>query len=392
MSASINRAPSPPRGRADYGALALQAGLIAGVAALVWFFLANAQANMAARGLQLGLGFLGRPSNMPIGEVMIAYRPSDSYARALLVGLMNTLRVATIGCVLATLLGVAIGLLQLSGNPLLAALTSAYVEALRNVPVLLQLVFWHALLLRLPPVRAAFHPLPGVYLSQRGVVLPAIEWNDDLWLTVAAIALAVLLAVANARRARRHQAHTGKRRAVWHQNLALLLALPAVAIAASGTVPDVSVPALAGFNFEGGLTLSPEFAALLFGLTVYASAFIAEIVRAGIQAVDKGQWEAARALGLRDRRIVRLIILPQALRVIVPPLTSQYLNLTKNSSLAVVIGYPDLVSVASTAINQTGQAIEIIAIFMTIYLALSLLTAAAMAWYNRRIALRGSPG
>ena len=305
---------------------------------------------------------------------------------------MNTLRVATIGCVLATLLGVAIGLLRLSDNPLLAALTSAYVEALRNVPVLLQLVFWHALLLRLPPVRAAFHPLPGVYLSQRGVVLPAIEWNDDLWLTVAAMALAVLLAVANAWHARQHQARTGERRAVWHQNLILLLALPAVAITACGVVPDVSVPALAGFNFEGGVTLSPEFAALLFGLTVYASAFIAEIVRAGIQAVDKGQWEAARALGLRDRRIVRLIILPQALRVIVPPLTSQYLNLTKNSSLAVVIGYPDLVSVASTAINQTGQAIEIIAIFMTIYLALSLLTAAAMAWYNRRIALRGSPG
>jgi general L-amino acid transport system permease protein len=368
----------------------LQAALVVGVVALIWFLLSNAQANMAARGLRLGLGFLWRPSNMPIGEVMIAYQPGDSYARAIFVGLLNTVRVAALGCVLATILGVAIGLARLSDNPLLATLTGAYVEALRNVPVLLQLVFWHAILLRLPPVRAAFHPLPGVYLSQRGVVLPSIEWNDGLWLALAALVLAALLGLANTRHARRRQAQSGERRAVWYQNLVLLLALPAAAIAITGAALDFSVPELAGFNFEGGLTLSPEFAALLFGLTVYASAFIAEIVRAGIQAVAKGQWEAARALGLRDRRIVRLIILPQALRVIVPPLTSQYLNLTKNSSLAVVIGYPDLVSVSSTAINQTGQAIELIAIFMTIYLALSLLTAAAMAWYNRRIALRGA--
>lgn len=370
----------------------MQLGLIAGVAAIAWFLASNAQANMAARGLQLGLGFLWRPSNMPIGEVMIDYQPADSYARALLVGLLNTLRVATIGCVLATLLGVAMGLLRLSDNPLLATITSAYVEVLRNVPVLLQLVFWHALLLRLPPVRAAFNPLPGVYLSQRGVVVPAVEWDDRLWPAVAAFLVAVALAVANTGRARRTQVRTGTAVAVWHQNIGLLLTLPVLAIAASGVTPQISLPTLAGFNFEGGASLSPEFAALVFGLTIYASAFIAEIVRAGIQSVAKGQWEAARSLGLHDRRIVRLIILPQALRVIVPPLTSQYLNLTKNSSLAVVIGYPDLVSVSNTALNQTGQAIEIIAIFMTIFLALSLITAATMAWHNRRIALRGATG
>jgi general L-amino acid transport system permease protein len=372
------------------GALALQAGLILAVAGALWFVLANAQANMAARGLQLGLSFLWRPSNMPIGETAIAWNPADSYARALLVGLLNTLKVAILGCAFATVIGVAVGLLRLSENPLLAAITGAYVEALRNIPVLLQLVLWHALLLRLPPVRAAFHPLPGVFLSQRGVMVPALVVESGGGALVAALAVGIALAIANAWRARRAAARTGRAPAVWLPGLVLVAVPPALAVAAGGATVTLSVPEFAGFNFDGGASLTPELAALLFGLSVYASAFIAEIVRAGLQAVPRGQWEAARALGLRGPRILRLVILPQALRVVVPPLTSQYLNLTKNASLAVVIGYPDLISISSTAINQTGQAIELITIFMLIYLGLSLLTAAARAQYNRRIALRGS--
>ncbi|MGG5808972.1 amino acid ABC transporter permease [Falsiroseomonas sp. CW058] len=375
-----------PSGTTARGLL-VQAALLAAVVAAGWWFWSNAQANMAARGLQFGFGFLDRSAGIPIGESPIPYTPADTYRQALTVGLLNTLRVAMAGIALCTLFGILLGLARLSSNPLLRALVGGYIEVIRNTPLVLQLVFWHAVILQLPSVRQALNPLPGVFLSQRGLKLPAPLAEPALWVFLAALAAGAAGWLLLLRRERARQAGTGERKSTLLRGLALLAGLPALTLAV-GFAPAVSWPELAGFNFEGGLTLSPEFFALLVGLVVYTSAFVAEIVRAGIQSVHRGQWEAARALGLDGGRIMRLVILPQALRVIIPPMTSQYLNLTKNSSLAVVIGYPDLVSVANTSINQTGQAIEVITIFMTVYLAISLATSGLMNWYNARVALK----
>lgn len=308
--------------------LAAQLALAAGVALLGWYFATNTTANLEARRIASGFGFLWREAGFEIGESpFLAYTAAENYARALVVGLLNTFRVALLGIGLATLFGVVVGLARLSPNWLLAKLAGAYVEVLRNVPLIVQLFFWYALISEnLPNPREALNPLPGVFLSNRGLAFP----------------------------------------------------LPG------------SVPELQGFNFAGGAMLTPEFAALLAGLSLYTAAFIAEIVRAGVLSVSRGQREAAAALGLPRGITLRAIVLPQALRVVVPPVTSQYLNLTKNSSLAVAIGYPDLVSIANTTMNQTGQAIEGIAIIMAVYLTISLAISAAMNAYNRRIALRGA--
>ncbi|HZS65686.1 MAG TPA: ABC transporter permease subunit [Burkholderiales bacterium] len=306
--------------------IAYQGLVAAALAALGWFIISNTVANLEARHIASGFGFLSREAGFEIGEsFLLRYNAGDSYARALLVGVSNTLAAAAIGIVLATLLGGAIGLARLARNAMLRALAGAYVEFLRNVPLLVQLFFWYALITEaLPGPREALSPLPGVFLTNRGIFFP---------------------------------------------------------------VPG-SVPELNGFNFVGGTALSPEFAALLIGLAAYTAAFIAEIVRAGILAIERGQVDAAYALGLTRWQVTRLVVLPQALRVIVPPLTSQYLNLTKNSSLAVAIGYPDLVSIANTTINQTGQAIEGVSIIMAVYLTVSLSISALMNWYNARVALR----
>jgi len=364
-----------------------QALLLVLVLGTGWWLVGNAERNMAARGLQFGFGFLERTAGIPIGESVIPYTSQDSYARALAVGITNTLRVAVVGIVLATFLGVFLGLARLSANPLLRVLTGGYIEVIRNTPLVLQLVFWQALILQLPAVRNALHPLPGVFLSQRGVRIPGLLANPALGWFLASVAVALLAWWLLVRRERARQMATGARQPTILPGLALLVGLPGLAMAAFG-VPYVEWPELTGFNFEGGLNLSPEFFALLVGLVLYTAAFIAEIVRSGIEAVSRGQWEAARALGLAPGRIMRLVILPQAMRVIIPPLTSQYLNLTKNSSLALVIGYPDLVSVANTAINQTGQAIEVIALFMAVYLIISLATSLAMNFYNSAVALK----
>ena len=296
------------------------------MAALGWFLISNTAANLEARRIASGYGFLSREAGFEIGEsFFLRYSAADSYARALVVGLVNTLGVAAIGIVLATVLGGAIGLARLARDALLRTLAAAYVEFVRNVPLLVQLFFWYALITEaLPAPREALSPLPGVFLTNRGIFFPG-----------------------------------------------------------PGSVPELS-----GFNFVGGAALSPEFATLLIGLATYTAAFIAEIVRAGILAIERGQLDAAYALGLSRWQVTRLVVLPQALRVIVPPLTSQYLNLTKNSSLAVAIGYPDLVSIANTTINQTGQAIEGVAIIMAVYLTVSLSISAFMNWYNARVALR----
>jgi general L-amino acid transport system permease protein len=373
-------------------AAAAQLALVAAVVFVAWYVASNTAQNLEARKIASGFAFLTREAGFEIGEApFLAYSAADSYARALLVGLINTFRVALIGIVLATVLGTLLGLARLSRNWLLAKLAAGYVELARNVPLLVQLFFIYAVITEnFPGPRDALRPLPGVFLSNRGIAFPLLAPNAvHAWIGAALVAGAVL-AWLLARWARRRQASTGQPFPVAAAGAALLCAPPLAVFLAAGAPLALARPELQGFNFAGGAVLSPEFAALLGGLTLYTAAFIAEIVRAGVQSVDRGQFEAAYSLGLPRPHTMRLVILPQALRVIIPPLTSQYLNLTKNSSLAVAIGYPDLVSIANTTMNQTGQAIEGIAIIMGVYLTISLSISALMNWYNRRIALQGA--
>jgi general L-amino acid transport system permease protein len=309
--------------------------------------------------------------------------------RALAVGVLNTIRVAAIGVVLATILGTLIGIARLSKNWMLARLCAVYVEVLRDIPLLLQIFVWYVLLQGLPPARQALQPLPGLFLTNRGLFIPTIKAEAAQGLTLLALCVGIAGTAFYRRRAIAAQMRDGRHRLVWPIALALIVGLPVLASLGSGAGWSVNWPELRGFNFVGGVTLSPEYVALLVALTTYTAAFIAEIVRAGILAVPKGQWEAAEALGLSRRMIIRQVVLPQTLRFIIPPLTSQYLNLTKNSSLAVAIGYQDIVSIANTTLNQTGQAIEAIAIIMAVFLTVSLSISALMNWYDARIALAG---
>uniref|UniRef100_UPI004047B453 amino acid ABC transporter permease n=1 Tax=Orrella sp. TaxID=1921583 RepID=UPI004047B453 len=353
----------------------------------LWYLISNTLHNLSARNIATGFDFLGREAGFAIGESSLAYTPADTYARALSVGLLNTLRVAVIGIVFATLLGTLIGIARLSGNWLIAKLASIYVEVMRNIPLLLQLFFWYALIAEtLPGPRQALSPIAGVFLSNRGFKIPTIQGDGLTWLAVGFF-FAVVIVLVLANWSRHRQAQTGQTLPMLKTALLLLVVCPLVAWWLSGSTLALEMPALKGFNFQGGLTLSPEFAALLIGLVIYTAAFVAEVVRSGIESVGKGQWEAGGAIGLRRGLILRLIVLPQALRVIIPPMTSQYLNITKNSSLAVAIGYPDLVSVVNTTLNQTGQAIEGIMIIMGAYLTVSLAISVIMNWYNARMAL-----
>ncbi len=351
-----------------------------------WYLYSNMVHNLAAQQIQTGWDFLWRRSSFDIGESMIEYSSSSPYWKALLVGLLNTFRVAVIGCIMATILGVFVGVSSLSRNFLVNKITAAYIHVLRNIPVLLQMIFWIAVMHALPSVRDA-EPVLGVVATQRGFYMP-VPSADFGWTTgligflVAIVAIWILARWAKARL----QA-TGQTFPVFWWSLGLLIALPVFGWALGGAPTTWDVPQLGRFNITGGVNLSPEFLAVLVGLTLYTSAFIGEIVRAGILSVPKGQVEAARALGLREGVIMRKIILPQALRVIVPPQTSQYLNLTKNSSLSVAIGYPDLVNTANTTMNQTGQAPEGILIIMVVYLTISLTISLFMNWYNKSIQL-----
>jgi len=358
-------------------------GLVVGVG---WFLVHNTLVNLESRNIQTGYHFLWRESGFDISEFMIPYSAASTYARALVVGLLNTLRVAIIGVALATVLGIFVGIGTLSQNWLLARITMGYIHLLRNIPVLLQIILWYTILINdrfLPNPRQA-EPLLGTYLTQRGLYFPLPE-GHVAWLAAAgAFVAALVLAWLLDRWTTARQLRTGRRLPVFWLNLILIIALPGLAWFLLGAPTEMSMPELRGFNLAGGGHVSPEFVAVLFGLTIYTSAFIGEIVRSGILSVSKGQVEAARALGLKEGMILRNVTLPQALRVIIPPLTSQYLNLTKNSSLSVAVGYPDLVSVAGTAMNQTGQAIEGVSIIMIVYLTLSLSTAALMNWYNKR--------
>jgi general L-amino acid transport system permease protein len=375
---------SDPRLRA----IVWQVVIIGIVVAILWYLIGNTNRNLAARHIVTGFAFLWRTAGFPIGESPVAYNPAvNTYGYALMVGVLNTLRIAVVGVVLATILGTIIGILRLSPNWLLSRLAALYVELLRDIPVLLQLFFWYELLGHLPGPKQAFHPLGGVYLSNRGIKLPFIAWHPGDWWVVFAFVVGIAASAAFAQAMRRRQEATGLRTPTWPVALLLIIGLPVVTWAALRLPLEFDIPVLRGFNFQGGVTVSPEYGALLIGLVVYTAAYIAEIVRAGLLAVPHGQWEAAAALGLHRTRILRLIVLPQSLRVIIPPMTSQYLNLTKNSSLAVAIGYPEIVSVADTTLNQTGQSIEGIAIVMAVYLTISLSISLFMNWYNAHVAL-----
>ncbi len=357
------------------------------VAFVVWYLVSNTLHNLAVRNISTGFGFLGREAGFAIGESPVSYSPADTYGRAVWVGLLNTLKVSVVGIIFATLLGTLIGIARLSKNWLVSGVASVYVEVMRNIPLLLQLFFWYAIITEnMPGPRQALNPMPGVFLSNRGLKMPSLQGDAMDWI-LGGLALAIVLVVLVAHWARKRQAATGQIFPLGSVAVALLLALPLAGWVGGGAELSFEMPELKGFNFVGGINLSPEFSALLLGLVIYTSAFVAEVVRSGIQAVGQGQWEAANALGLSRARTLRLVILPQALRVIIPPMTSQYLNLTKNSSLAVAIGYPDIVSVVNTTLNQTGQAIEGILIIMAAYLTVSLSISIFMNWYNKRIAL-----
>src|SRR5580658_180110 len=375
---------SDPRFRAIFW----QIVIVGIVALIVWYLVGNTNRNLAARHIATGFAFLGRIAGIPIGESLIPYNPAiDTFGTALIIGILNTLKVAVIGVVLATILGTLVGIGRLSSNWLLSKITAFYVETLRDVPLLLQLLFWYALLEGLPAPRQALHIGSFIFLCNRGIRVPDLVWQSaHTWALLAFLAGAVGTWLWN-RHARKRQEATGLRPAVWPVALLLLVGLPLVVWVALGAPADIELPVLRGFNFQGGSNISPEFFTLLMGLVLYTATYIAEIVRSGIQAVALGQWEAGGALGLGRGAVLRRIVLPQALRVIVPPMTSQYLNLAKNSSLAIYIGYQDVMSIANTTLNQTGQAIEGIAYIMAVYLTISLSISLFMNWYNARIAL-----
>ena len=379
--------PAPWRDARIRGIL-YQVLFVAGVVAAGAFLVHNTLVNLRRQNIAGGFGFLDREAAFGIGESLVAYSPADTYARAFLVGLLNTLYVSALGILLATILGTVIGIARLSSNWLIRKLSQVYVETFRNIPLLLQLFFWWALLREAAPgPRQAWEMLPGVFISNRGVAFP-MPLADPVhrWMLLALV-LGIFGAVAVSRWAKRRQALTGSQFPSGWVGTGFVVGLPLLVFLAAGAPIELGWPELKGFNFAGGSLVSPEFAALLVGLTVYTASFIAEIVRAGILAVSWGQSEAAMALGLRRGLALRLVVLPQALRVIVPPMTSQYLNLTKNSSLAVAIGFPDLQSIANTTMNQTGQAIEGIAMIMAVYLFISLAISLAMNVYNRAVAL-----
>jgi general L-amino acid transport system permease protein len=368
--------------------IAYQVVFVAAVVGAGALLIHNMLGNISRQNIATGFGFLHKEAAFGIGESLIPYTPADTYGRAFLVGLTNTLHVATLGVVFATILGTVMGLARLSGNWLVAKLAQIYVETFRNIPLLLQLFFWWGFLNKAAPApRQAWQILPDVFVSNRGIVFPVPQASPaDPWIALALLVGVVLTFVVR-RWAKQRQAATGQQFPTGWVGLGLIIGLPAIVFIAAGAPLALDVPSLKGFNFSGGSSMSPEFAALLLGLVIYTGTFIAEIVRAGILAVSWGQTEAAMALGLKPSHRMRLVVLPQALRVIIPPLTSQYLSLTKNSSLAVAIGFPDLVSVANTTMNQTGQAVEGIIMIMVVYLVISLTISLAMNLYNRSVAL-----
>ncbi|SLM27469.1 amino-acid transporter subunit; membrane component of ABC superfamily [Desulfamplus magnetovallimortis] len=373
---------------ATFRARVYQVAAMSLVALTAYYLFTNTLANLEKQSIATGFGFLSREASFEIGESIISFSSSDTYLRALWVGALNTIKVSFIGIILTVLIGIVMGIARLSTNWLVSRLAGVYIEVLQDIPILLQLFFWYGIFNNvLPSPRQAMIPMEGVVLCNRGAyfAIPA-DHPAFVWMGYSFVAAVVVIFILR-KWAKKRQEETGKIFPILSVSSAIIIAFPLFVWLIGGAPTELNMPVLKGFNFEGGYNVSPEFGSLLLGLVLYTSAFVAEIVRAGIQSIVKGQREAAEALGLKPLFIMNLVILPQALRVIIPPLTSQLLNLTKNSSLAVAIGYPDFVSVSNTTISQTGQAIEGVALIMIMYLTISLLTSLFMNWYNSKMAL-----
>lgn len=354
----------------------------------VYEIVENTITNLTKRNISTGFGFLNKSAGFDLIQTLISFSSESNYGRALVAGFLNTLLVSILGILFATTLGFIIGIMRLSKNWLVSSIATLYIESIRNVPLLLQMFVWYGVVLKsLPGPREAHSFGEMFFLSNRGLSMPNPVWGEGAWLGIAGLAAGIAGAIVLRSWARKRQAATGQPFPYMLTGIAMILALPLLGLLAAGWPVTFTYPVLGGFNFSGGKVIIPEFMALLVALSIYTASFIAEIVRAGIQAVSHGQSEAAHALGMRSGITTRLVVIPQAMRVIIPPLASQYLNLTKNSSLAVAIGYPDLVATGGTVLNQTGQAIEIVMIWMVVYLSLSLLTSGFMNWFNSRMKL-----
>jgi general L-amino acid transport system permease protein len=387
--------PAPPQGPAPWRNPRVRAAAFQVVALLLllWFFWTifnNTLTNMESRGITTGFGFLDNTAGFGILFSLIPYDETNTYGRTFVVGLLNTLLVSGLGILFATIIGFILGIARLSPNWLIGKMALVYIEITRNIPLLLQIFFWYFAVLRTVPGPRESVEFPlGAFLNNRGLYVPAPQVESSFWFVVATFVAAIVGAVVLLRWAKKRQDATGRRFPAWPLSLAMIVGLPWLVFWIIGAPLTWDMPELAGFNFKGGMRLIPEFIALWLALTLYTASFIGEIVRSGIQAVSHGQTEASQALGLRRGQSLRLIVIPQAMRIIIPPLTSQYLNLTKNSSLATAIGYPDLVSVfMGTSLNQTGQAVEIVAMTMAVYVTISLTISLLMNLYNRAVALK----
>jgi general L-amino acid transport system permease protein len=368
--------------------IAVQVMLVLVIGFFAYAIVDNTITNLTKRNIATGFEFLRKSAGFDLIQSLVEFSSASTYGRALVAGFLNTLLVAGLGIVLATIIGFFAGIMRLSKNTLVAGLATIYIETIRNVPLLLQMFVWYGAVLKpLPGPRQAINIGGMFYLSNRGLNIPNTIYGEGAWLGLAGLIAAIAGSIVLRNWARRRQAATGQPFPYVLTGLAMILLLPVLGLLLAGWPITFDYPVLGGFNFTGGTTVIPEFIALLLALSIYTGTFIAEIVRAGIQSVSHGQSEAAHALGLRSWMTTRLVVMPQAMRVIIPPLASQYLNLTKNSSLAVAIGYPDLVATGGTVLNQTGQAVEIVMIWMIVYLSLSLMTSSFMNWFNARMRL-----
>jgi len=364
----------------------VQATVVGAVAFVSWTLFQNTQANLESRNIASGFSFMSVEGGLPINDTLFNYQPSDTYGYAFLLGVVNTLYVALLGIILSTIIGVIIGCARVSSNWIVSRLATVYVEILRNIPLLLTLFFTYVVVLAsLPQPRSSLTPMTGVFINNRGIYLPDPVFHTGFWLVLTASFLTILLIYTIYRVSKKRRDQTGKGFPTARIGFTLMILIPSLVFMVSGPVMDFELAVLKGFNFKGGLVLRPEFSALMIGLVLYTAAFIAENVRSGIQSVNKGQVEAANALGVKSSLIMRKIILPQALRVSIPATTNDYTSLVKNSSLAVAIGYPDMVSVGGTIIGQNDQAIEIIGLWMAVYLTINLIISSIMNWLNSRV-------
>jgi len=369
--------------------IVFQVVLIALLALGVWWIVDNTIENLRRSNITTGFSFLNGRAGFDISDRPVEYSSDSSYGRALVIGVLNTAIVAATGIIAATIIGFLVGVGRLSNNWLIRKIATVYVELFRNIPPLLVILFWYQGVLALLPAVRESYVLPfGSFLNNRGFYFPKLIWGDGAWLVLAGLVVGIALSVFVARRARARQAATGQQFPVLLTSLALIIGMPLLGFLLAGLPATLEFPQKGNFNLTGGTNVKPEFLSLFLALSFYTASFIAEIVRAGIMGVNRGQTEAASALGLRSGQGLRLVVIPQAMRIIIPPLTSQYLNLTKNSSLAVAIGYPDLYAIGGTILNQTGQAIEVVVVFMVVYLSLSLVTSAFMNWFNTKMALK----